>query len=99
MIQGRYVDLYNRYLLDEISMAFTSDNYFKMALDKGVQAAWQSLDYADVREYFLVVRKGARRPSAAKLVAIYLASPEGARFTLEEAKAGNLYWNNSQLSG
>ncbi len=91
-IQGAYVDMYNRYLLREISLCLISSVYLKMAKDKGVPAAWQSLDIADIREYSLLVRKGAKHPNAAKLVAVYLASPEGVRFTLEESGAGNLYY-------
>ncbi len=57
-----------------------------------MKAAWQTLDFADVRENSLVIRKGASHANAAKLVALYLASPEGAKFTLEEGKFGNLYY-------
>ena len=55
-------------------------------------AAWQSLEFSDVGLYQVVLRKGAQHPNAAKLVALYLASPEGAKFTLEEGAAGNNYY-------
>ncbi|MDP2643812.1 MAG: extracellular solute-binding protein [Desulfobacterales bacterium] len=91
-IQGRYVDIYNRYLLGEVSMCFLSSAYLKMARDKGVPASWQSLDFADIREYSSVVLKGARHPQSAKLVALYLASAEGSSFTLDESGSGNMYY-------
>ncbi|MDP2643813.1 MAG: extracellular solute-binding protein [Desulfobacterales bacterium] len=91
-IQGRYVDVYNRYLLGEVDFAFVSSAYLKQAMDQGQPAAWQSLDFADIREYSLVIRKGAKHPNAAKLVGVFLGSPQGAKFTLEESKSGNLYY-------
>lgn len=91
-IQGQYTDLQNRYLLGEIWMAFSNSSYWKEANNKGVPTGWQSLDYADVSSTSLVVRKGAKHPNAAKLVALYLASPEGARFTLEESATGTLFY-------
>ncbi|MDP2647467.1 MAG: extracellular solute-binding protein [Desulfobacterales bacterium] len=91
-IQGRYADLFNRYMLGEIWMALTKASYMTEAQTKGMPAAWQSLDYLDVRETVLVVRKGARHPNAAKLVALYLVTPAGAKFMLEEGSAGTLFY-------
>lgn len=88
-IQGTYSDLYNRFLLNEISMAFVGNSYFKMALDKGVPVVWQNIDFVDEESRPQVVIKGARHPNAAKLLAIYIASPKGAQFMLEESGAGN----------
>ncbi|MDP2645713.1 MAG: extracellular solute-binding protein [Desulfobacterales bacterium] len=88
-IVGRYADLLNRYLIEEIWMAFTGNSYMKTAQDKGMPAEWQSVDYLDEESRPLMVRKGARHPNAAKLLAVYLAGPAGARFTLEEGGGGN----------
>ena len=66
--------------------------YLKMAQDKGMPAAWQSIEFSEVQNFSLSVRKGAKHPNAAKLVALYLASPQGAKFTLEESLAGNMYY-------
>ena len=55
-------------------------------------AAWQSLEISQVQNFSTSVRKGARHPNAAKLVALYLASPQGAKFTLEESRSGNMYY-------
>lgn len=92
VIQGRYVDLFNRYVLGEIWMTLIKASYMKEAQDKGISAAWQSLDYLDIRETLLVVRNGAKHPNAGKLVAVYLASPAGAKFMLEEGAAGTLFY-------
>ncbi len=91
-IQGQYVDVQNRYLIDEIQLAIISSQFLKTVQDKGMPAAWQSLDYSNIREYSLVVRKRASHPNAARLVAIYLASPEGVGFTVEQSQSGNLHY-------
>ncbi len=91
-IQGGYADLLNRYLLSEIWLSILSSEYIGVARDKGVPTAWQSLDFADITEFALIVLKGAKHANAAKLVSLYLASPEGSKFQLEEAKLGNLYY-------
>jgi iron(III) transport system substrate-binding protein len=94
-IQGQYTDLQNRYLLGEIWMAYSISAYMKDANDKGVPTGWQSLDYADIPSYCLVVSKGSKHANAAKLVAVYLASAEGAKFTLEEADAANMFYSGN----
>ncbi len=91
-IQGRYVDLLNRYLLGEINIQYSISGWLKDTKDKGMPTAWQSLEFSDVSQYQVMLRKGARHPNAAKLLAIYLAGPEGAKFTLDEGAAGNLYY-------
>ena len=91
-IQGSYAVLSNRYLLGEIWFSTTSSEFISNARDKGMPTAWQTLDFGDVTEYALVVRKGASHANAAKLIALHLASPEGVKFGMEEAKYGTLYY-------
>ena len=91
-LQGQYSDLQNRYLLGEIWMAFSISSYMNAANEKGVPTKWQCIELGEVQNFSLSVRKGARHPNAAKLVALYLASPQGAKFTLEESNAGNLFY-------
>ncbi|MDP2644428.1 MAG: extracellular solute-binding protein, partial [Desulfobacterales bacterium] len=91
-IQGRYADELNRYLLGEVWMAFITSQFMKLAQVKGMPTAWQSLDFGELTDYSLTVSKGAAHPNAAKLLAVYLASPAGAKFTLEEAGGGNIYY-------
>ena len=91
-IQGAYADLQKRYLLEEIWLAHSGSQYFQEAKMKGVPAEWQSLEVSDIVHYLVAVRTGARHPNAAKLVAIYLASPEGSKIHLEGAGAGNLLY-------
>lgn len=90
--QGRQGDLHNLYLVGEIWMTRNSSDNLKNATDKGMPATWQTLDFDDAQESAMVVRKGARHPNAAKLVALYLASPEGSKFTFEEAGGGNMHY-------
>jgi ABC-type Fe3+ transport system substrate-binding protein len=91
-IQGDHSDLQVRYLLGEIWMAFSISSYVKDANEKGVPSKWQGLDLGDAQVYSLSVRKGALHPNAAKLVALYLASPQGSKFTIEESDGGTLFY-------
>lgn len=95
VIQGRQGDLHNRYLIGEIWMTRNSSDNLKDARDKGMPAAWQTLDFNDSQETGLVIRKGASHSNAAKLVALYLASSEGSKFTFEEAGGGNLHYSGN----
>jgi ABC-type Fe3+ transport system substrate-binding protein len=94
-IKARYPDLLNRFLIDEIKLAIVSAPYLQMARDKGIPVGSEHLDYADMQNFPVIVMKDAQHPNAAKLVAIYLASPEGARFTSEVGGGANrLYPGN-----
>ncbi len=88
-------ELFNSYLLGETPIIFTSSTILQGAWDKGVRAEWSHLDVADVVDFSALVRTGAPHPNAAKLVAVYFASPEGARFLAEVARVGTrLYPGN-----
>ena len=50
-IQGRYVDLMNRYLLGEIIIQYSISGWLKEIKDKGMPVAWQSLEFSDVSQY------------------------------------------------
>jgi ABC-type thiamine transport system substrate-binding protein len=91
-IQGTYHDLRNRYLLGETSWYLTSSAYYVTVREKGMPAKWQSLDLSDITDFAVAVRKGARNSNAAKLVAVFLASPEGSKFLDEEGGLGSLYY-------
>lgn len=91
-IQGAYVDLLNRYLIGEIWFCTISSAYLEATQDKGMPAAWQTLDLGEIQEFSSVVRKGASHANAAKLIAVHLASREGARLLIEEARSGTLYY-------
>ncbi len=82
----------NRYTLGEIPLAFLSSTFLQGTRDKGMPAEWQHIQIADQQDFSMVVRNGAKHPNAARLVAIYLASPEGARFLIEVGSQGNRYY-------
>ena len=88
-IHGRFANLYNRFTLGEIDLAFIGSGHLKSALDAGLPAAYRALDFDEVLNFSLSLRKGARHPNAAKLLAVYLASPQGSKFLWEELKLGN----------
>ncbi|MBI2997639.1 MAG: extracellular solute-binding protein [Deltaproteobacteria bacterium] len=91
-MQGSYADLQKRYLLEEIWLAHSGSAYLQEARMAGMPVEWQSLELSDILHNVVSVRTGARHPNAAKLVAVYLASTEGSRLSVEEAGAGNLYY-------
>lgn len=91
-IQGRQVDLLNRYLLGEIWMALAIPPYARTAQAKGMPTAFRTLNATQLTHQAEVVMKGAKHPNAAKLVGVYLASPDGAKFILEEGKYGNYHY-------
>ncbi len=79
-------------MIGEIWMAMTQSNYLSVAQSKGVPAKWIALrDMVEASEGCSVVRRGAKHPNAAKLVAIYLASPAGSKFTVETSGYGNIH--------
>ncbi|MBI2360271.1 MAG: ABC transporter substrate-binding protein [Deltaproteobacteria bacterium] len=98
-IQGAYADLQKRYLLEEIWLAHSGSQYFQEARMKGVPAEWESLELSDIAHYVVSVRTRARHPNAAKLVAIYLASPQGTKIHVEEAGAGNVNYSGNYENG
>lgn len=98
-IQGAYADLQKRYLLEEIWLAHSGSQYYEEARRKGMPAEWQSPEISDIVHYLVAVRTGAKHPNAAKLAAIYLASPQGSKIHLEEVGAGNLLYPGNYEHG
>ena len=81
-----------RYLLGETWMAFITSGFFNDAREKGMPAEWQRLGFVEEQRSAILIRKGAEHPNAAKLVAIYLASPEGAQFLTTVGNQGTRYY-------
>ncbi len=86
----------NRYMLGELWMGITQVHGATMAQDKGVPAEYQLLGPLTINETLLFLPPGLKHPNAAKLVALYLASPAGAKLCWDIGRAGNfLYPGNS----
>jgi len=86
----------NRYLLGELWMGITQVHAVTWAQDKGVPAEYQLLGPLTINETFVFLPPGLKHPNAAKLVALYLASPAGAKLCWEVGRTGNyLYPGNS----
>ncbi len=81
-----------RYMAGEYPLLLTSSGFYTQIQRKGVPAQWTSLDISRWTTHSVIVLKGARHPNAAKLVAIYLASPEGHKLMLEEAGEGSVFY-------
>jgi ABC-type Fe3+ transport system substrate-binding protein len=100
MKNGAVIDtqpnLANRFKLGEISMSYMVSEWLTDARRSG-PAEWQSLEISHVDHFYNGVVTGAAHPNAAKLVALYLASPDGYKLMLETTGAGNmLYPGNTE---
>ncbi|MBI2847668.1 MAG: extracellular solute-binding protein [Chloroflexi bacterium] len=93
-LQGGFPDLNNRYLIGEFDLAFMHNTYVLPNRAKGVPTAWRNLDFIDAEDSVLAVRTRAAHPNAAKLVAVYLTSPEGAKFNAEIGRPFQYYPGN-----
>ena len=99
-VLDHFPPLNNRYLSGEIDMAYTVDQYVADARARGKPAEWSSMDPLEIRDYQVVLMKGAKRANAAKLVAVFLASPEGGKFTTQVVrKVHHLYPDNLLYDG
>ncbi len=81
-----------RYMAGEYPLLLTSSGFFTEIKRQRVPAQWNSLDVSFSTIHAAVILKGARHPNAAKLVALYLASPEGHKLMLEEAAEGSIFY-------
>ena len=89
-------NLANRFKLGEIAMAYMVSEWLTDARRSG-PAEWQSLDISHEVHFYNGVVAGAAHPNASKLVALYLASPEGYKLMSETTGAGNmLYPGNTE---
>ena len=90
------VDVYatglTRYMSGEYPILLTASSFFWEAKRKGVPAQWVSPDISLNTIHASFVTKSARHPNAAKLVAVYLASPDGHKLMYEEAGAGSVFY-------
>jgi len=90
------VDIYarglTRYMAGEYPILLTSSNFYWEAKKKGVPTQWVSPDISLNTVHAVCILKGARHPNAAKLIAVFLASPDGNKYMIEEAGSGSLYY-------
>jgi len=99
-VLDHFPPLNNRYLSGEIDMAYTVDQYVMDARARGKPAAWINMDPLEIRDYQVVLMKGSKHANAAKLVAVFLASPEGGKFTTQVVrKVHHLYPGNLLYDG
>jgi ABC-type Fe3+ transport system substrate-binding protein len=87
-------NLANRFKLGEIAICETESSWLTV-LRRSKPTEWQSLEISGVSYFYVTVPKGAKNPSAAKLVALYLSSPDGFKFMLEAGSSGNILYPNN----
>jgi len=89
-------NLANRFKLGEIAMAYMVSEWLTDARRSG-PAEWQSMEVSHVDHFYNGIVTGAAHPNAAKLVTLYLASPDGYKLMSETTGAGNmLYPGNTE---
>lgn len=84
-----------RYLMGEIKMTYISSQSLPQITAKGVPAEWQTLYRPLISVFGAPIRKGAPHLNAAKLVNIYLASPEGFKLLHEVSGKPSPYYPNN----
>lgn len=81
-----------RYMAGEYPLLLTASGFFADIKKQKIPAEWNSLDVSLWTTHSVMVSKGARHPNAAKLVALYLTSPEGRKLMLEQADVGSIFY-------
>lgn len=87
-----YARMTTRFLAGEYPMSLTGSMYFENIRREGYPAEWRSLDFSDLSPHVVMVLKNAAHPNAAKLVALFIASPQGQKIVMEETSSGNVYY-------
>lgn len=86
-------DAFTRFTVGEYPMVgIMSDTYYYAARKRGVSAAFKPLGIPALGQHSVGVSIGARHPNAAKLLAVFLASPEATKIWQEVASNPNAYY-------
>jgi ABC-type Fe3+ transport system substrate-binding protein len=93
VITDRMSNLANRFRLGEISMAYMVSEFLG-DVRRTMPAEWQSLEVSLVSYFYTTVPTGALHPNAAKLVALYLAGPDGYKLMTDSGTGNILYKGN-----
>ncbi|MBI4322406.1 MAG: ABC transporter substrate-binding protein [Chloroflexi bacterium] len=86
-----------RYLAGEYPILLTSSVYLLEARNKRVPVEWVSLDVSWIATHMFHVMKGAKNPNAAKLIAVFLASPEGHKIYNDSGRGSLFYPGNAEF--
>ncbi|MBI4322442.1 MAG: extracellular solute-binding protein [Chloroflexi bacterium] len=87
-----YARITTRYLAGEYPLAMMGSMYYEDIRRKNYPVEWKSIDFSRVSVHALVVLKNAAHPNAAKLMAVFIASPKGQKLIQEEASGGSFFY-------
>jgi len=73
-------------------VALISESFFQQLKSRGLAVGFRPLDSAYISQHIVAVRTGARHANAAKLLAAFLAGPEGLKIWQEIATNPNFYY-------
>ncbi|MBI4322410.1 MAG: extracellular solute-binding protein [Chloroflexi bacterium] len=90
-----YARTFTRYSTGEYPISLISSSYYGGAREKSIPVGWRSLDMSYVSVHAVLLLKRAAHPSAAKLVAAFLAGPDGHKFMVQEANSGTIFYPNN----
>ncbi|MBI4321898.1 MAG: extracellular solute-binding protein [Chloroflexi bacterium] len=86
-----------RYRAGEYPILLTQSPTYIAARNEGIPVEWVSLDVSYLQSHHLIVRKGAKNLNAAKLVAAFLAGPEGHDIYKKTGRGSMLYSGNAEF--
>lgn len=87
-----YAEGLTRFTSGEYPMAHVTSSFYYRARNMGLPAAYTPIGMSFANLHSLGVRKGARHPNAAKLLALFLAGPSGQKILAEEIEGANLFY-------
>lgn len=92
-----YAEGLTRFTSGEYPMVHQESNFYYRARGMGLPAAFTPIGMSFATLHSLGVRKGARHPNGAKLLAVFLAGPQGQKILAEEIEGANLFYpDNSE---
>ncbi|MBI4322446.1 MAG: extracellular solute-binding protein [Chloroflexi bacterium] len=86
-----------RFTAGEYPLLVTQSSTLVSVRNKGIQAEWVSLDISYIQKHNMIVRKGTKRPNAAKLLTVFLASPEGHKIYNKTGRGTMFYPGNFEF--
>jgi ABC-type Fe3+ transport system substrate-binding protein len=94
-VPDTYANQYARFAAREYALVLVSSSYYNTAQKQGLPARFAPLDFLQAGTHHVSVARKAAHPNAARLLAAFLAGPEGQRIAEGDFGAGNIYYETS----
>ncbi|MBI4318561.1 MAG: ABC transporter substrate-binding protein [Chloroflexi bacterium] len=96
-VLGTYDNGRTRFFTGEYPLLLTQSATMVEAKAAGVAAEWVSLGMSALGNHNLMVLKGTKVPNAAKLLAVFLAGPDGHKIYTKTGRGSLLYPGNAEF--